>query len=96
MKKAIFHGKVIAESSNTISLSGKTYFPHNSLKEQFFEESDSRSHNPQFGIANYYHLHMDNYLKQNAAYYHPAPLPHSKFIQNYVAFNDNDIEIKED
>jgi uncharacterized protein (DUF427 family) len=96
MKKAVFQGKVIAESNYTIHHQGKIYFPHHSLKENYFEDSDVHTINPQFGIANYYDLKIGQTCRKNAAHYHPCPLPHAKFIQNYVVFDDQEVEIKDE
>ena len=43
MKKAIWNGKVIAESENTVNIEGNDYFPADSIKSEFFEESETNT-----------------------------------------------------
>ena len=46
MAKAIWNGKVIAESDNTEIVEGNHYFPADSIKQEFFTGSDTRTNCP--------------------------------------------------
>ena len=39
--KAIWNGKVIAESNDTVVIEGNHYFPVDSVKKEFLTESDT-------------------------------------------------------
>lgn len=95
MTKAIWKGAVIAESDRVIVLEGQKYFPHISIKQQYFTESERHSVCPVKGLANYYHLDINGQRIPDAAYYFPNPNPRVKAIQNYIGFGDQ-IEIKEE
>ena len=41
--KAIWNGKVIAESNRTIEVEGNQYFPANSVKKEFLTGSDTHT-----------------------------------------------------
>ena len=41
--KAIWNNQVIAESDETVVIEGNHYFPANSLKKEFFKDSDHES-----------------------------------------------------
>ena len=94
MAKAIWNGIVVAESNQVLNLGGKKYFPHPSVKSNFFIESEQHSVCPINGTANYYHLEVAGKRIENAAHYYPNPNPKVKSIQNFISFDD-DIEIHE-
>jgi uncharacterized protein (DUF427 family) len=94
MAKAIWNGMVIAESNQVTRLGGKVYFPHPSVKSNYFQESETHRVCPVNGTANYYHIEVNGKKKPNAAHYYPNPNPKVKSIQNLVGFDD-DIEIRE-
>lgn len=95
MIKAIWNGMVIAESERILKVEGKNYFPHSSVKPNYFIESERHSNCPKRGKANYYHVEVNGKVQQDAAFYFPNPNPHAKNIQNYIAFSE-DIEISEE
>ena len=43
MVKATWNGAVLAESDQTIIVEGNHYFPPNSIKGQYFEESETHT-----------------------------------------------------
>ena len=59
MAKAIWNGQIIAESDNTEIVEGNHYFPADSIKREFFTESDTRSTCPWKGEASYYNIVVD-------------------------------------
>lgn len=84
--KAIWNGKTIAESNNTIVVENNHYFPGNSVKKEFLENSSTHSTCPWKGEASYYNLVVDGKTNKNAAWYYPQPKSAAQEIQNYVAF----------
>ena len=92
--KAIWNGKTIAESKNTIFLEGNQYFPPESIKKQYFIASEFQTVCAWKGTASYYNLIVDGEMKQNAGWYYPEPSEKAKEIKNHVAFDDGVIITK--
>ncbi len=84
--KAVWNGKVIAESEDTEIVEGNHYFPEDSIKKEYFKESSHQSACPWKGMASYYSLEVDGQTNQNAAWYYPEPKEKASQIKNYVAF----------
>ncbi|MDJ0755706.1 MAG: DUF427 domain-containing protein [Ardenticatenaceae bacterium] len=84
--KAIWNGQVIAESEDTVVVEGNHYFPPNSVKREFFEESSRTSVCPWKGTASYYDLVANGDKSSNAAWYYPNPSDAAKEIKDHVAF----------
>ena len=84
--KAIWNGKIIAESDKTIVIENNHYFPENSINKEYFENSDMHSTCPWKGGASYYSLVVEGKTNRNAAWYYPQPKSEAKEIQDYVAF----------
>ena len=84
--KAICNHKVIAESNDTVVVEENHYFPHDSIKEDFFTLSDSKSVCPWKGTASYYNINVDGKENIDGAWFYPEPKEEAKHIQNRVAF----------
>ncbi len=84
--KAVWNGKVIAESTDTIVIEGNHYFPNNSVNKDFLKVSDLHTVCPWKGDASYYDVVVDGNVNQNAAWYYPQPKDAAKEIKNRVAF----------
>ena len=84
--KAIFNGETIAESNETIVIEGNHYFPQNSLKKEFFKESNTHSTCPWKGYASYFIVEVNGTTNKDAAWYYPDPSDKAKEIKDYVAF----------
>ena len=84
--KASWENTVIAESDRTIVIEGNYYFPPESIKKEFFQQSDTHSTCPWKGLASYYSLRVGDNLNQDAAWYYPEPKEAAKSIKGYVAF----------
>ncbi|WP_369997011.1 DUF427 domain-containing protein [Winogradskyella sp.] len=84
--KAIWNHKVIAESNDTVVVEDNHYFPHDSIKEDFFTLSDSKSVCPWKGTASYYNINVDGKENIDGAWFYPEPKEEAKHIQNRVAF----------
>ena len=84
--KAIWNGKVIAESGRTIEIEGNRYFPRSAVKNEFLEESSHTSHCSWKGDAHYFTLNVDGERNENAAWYYPDPKEKAREIKGMVAF----------
>ena len=86
MARAIWNGKVIAESEKTETVEGNVYFPESSLMREYFRPSTTTSLDPVKGQARYMTLLIDGEDNQDAAWYSPGPKPAARKIKGYVAF----------
>jgi uncharacterized protein (DUF427 family) len=86
MARAIWNGKVVAESEATVTLDGNVYFPESSLKREYFSPSSTTSTDFLKGQARYMTLLIDGQDNQDAAWYYPDPKPAARKIKGYVAF----------
>lgn len=86
MKKATWNGAVIAESEKTIIIEGNHYFPPNTLKKEFFKESNTHTVCQWKGTASYYSVEVDGKTNQDVAWYYPETKELAKSIEGYVAF----------
>jgi uncharacterized protein (DUF427 family) len=92
-----FHGQVIAESTNALILKevGKSvynpvfYFPKEDVRIALKPELERNSHCPIKGDASYWN--MKNPTAEYFAWSYEKPLPRSKKIKGYIAFNLNDV-----
>ena len=84
--KAIWNGKVIAESDQTIVIEGNHYFPPHSVNKEFLVDSDTHTVCPWKGIASYYTLQVDGKTNPDAVWYYPEPKPAAAGIKGYLAF----------
>lgn len=84
--KAIWNGKTIAESNETRVIEGNHYFPPDSIKKEYFKESDTHTVCPWKGTASYYSLEVDGKQNEDAAWYYPETSELAKAIKGYVAF----------
>jgi uncharacterized protein (DUF427 family) len=86
MAKAVWRGKVLAESEHTEKVEGNHYFPPGSVKREFFRESATSSVCPWKGTASYYTLAVDGDENADAAWFYPDPKDEAKHIKDHVAF----------
>ena len=86
MPKATWNGIVLAESDQTEIVEGNHYFPPDSLKKQYFRESNTHTTCPWKGLASYYNIEVNGHMNKDAAWYYPSPRPAAKNIAGYVAF----------
>ena len=84
--KATWNGKVLAESDETVVVEGNHYFPRESVKEEFFEESATHTTCPWKGEASYLNVVADGQVNKDAAWYYPEPKDAAKEIKGRVAF----------
>jgi uncharacterized protein (DUF427 family) len=86
MAKAIWNGKVVAESDTFEEVEGNIYFPPQALKREFFTETDHSSVCPWKGTAGYFSLIVDGKTNQNAGWIYRDPKPAAANIKDHVAF----------
>jgi uncharacterized protein (DUF427 family) len=84
--KAIWNGEVIAESDDTLVVENNHYFPANSIKKDFFKETDTHTVCPWKGTASYYTIDVDGKENKDAAWYYPETKDLAKNLKDYVAF----------
>ena len=84
--KAIWNNTVIAESADTVVVENNHYFPADSLKKEFFEDSIAQTSCPWKGRASYYSVRVNNDLNKDAAWYYPDPKPEARHIKDHIAF----------
>jgi uncharacterized protein (DUF427 family) len=86
MAKAIWNGKVIAESEIVKKVEGNLYFPPESINKEYFQENDSHTVCPWKGKASYFDIVVDGKTNRSAAWYYPQPSSAAQEIKDYVAF----------
>lgn len=86
MPKAIWNGKVIADSDKYETVEGNIYFPPETLKREFFTSSSHTTQCAWKGQAHYYNVTVDGKENQNAAWYYPNPSAAAGNIKDHVAF----------
>lgn len=86
MAQAIWDGVIIAESDDTVVVEGNHYFPVESIKRQYFVDSDRHSICPWKGTASYYDIVVNEEVNRAAAWYYPSPKPAASRITNRIAF----------
>lgn len=86
MARAIWCGKVLAQSNEAVALEGNQYFPLASVRKEYLKPSNHTSRCPWKGLARYYHVEVDGMTNENAAWYYPEPNPAAVKIKDHVAF----------
>lgn len=84
--KAIWNGKVIAQSDETIKVEGNHYFPISAIDKQYLADSTTNTVCPWKGTASYYDVVVDGKNNTDAAWYYPQPKAMAAEIKDYVAF----------
>jgi uncharacterized protein (DUF427 family) len=84
--KAIWNDQIIAESNDTIVVENNHYFPIESVKAEYLENTNTHTTCPWKGLASYYTLNVDGKKNQDAAWFYPQPKEAANHITNYVAF----------
>jgi uncharacterized protein (DUF427 family) len=84
--KAIWNNQIIAESNDTVVIENNHYFPPESIKQEYFNSSDTHTRCPWKGLASYYTLLVNGDENTDAAWYYPEPSDAAKSIKGHVAF----------
>lgn len=86
MPKAIWNGAVLAESDACEVVEGNQYFPPDSIKEEYFQPSNTHTTCPWKGKASYYNIVVNGEENKDAAWYYPQTKERANNIKGYVAF----------
>ncbi len=86
MAKAIWNGKVIAESNEYEIVERNIYFPVQSVKKEFLRSSDMHTTCPWKGKASYYDVVVDGQVNKDAAWYYENPSDAASNIKEHIAF----------
>jgi uncharacterized protein (DUF427 family) len=84
--RAIWNGKTIAESDDTVVVEGNHYFPRASLTDAHFVASETHTVCGWKGTASYLSVVVDGQTNKDAAWYYPEPKPAAAQIKDRVAF----------
>ena len=84
--KAIWNGKIIAESTETLVVEGNHYFPPTSINKEYFKSSQLVTTCPWKGEASYYTVEVDGAVNEDAAWFYPSPKNAAAEIKEHVAF----------
>ena len=84
--KAIWKGRVLAESDETRIVEGNHYFPPESLHREYFLDSDTHTTCSWKGEASYKTVCVDGARNADAAWYYPSPKPAAAQIAGWYAF----------
>ncbi|MCH2235512.1 MAG: DUF427 domain-containing protein [Crocinitomicaceae bacterium] len=84
--KAIWNGVTIAESDDTVIIENNHYFPADSIKKEYFKDSNTHTTCPWKGVASYYSIEVDGQTNPDAAWYYPEVSELAKGIKGRVAF----------
>lgn len=84
--KAVWNGAVLAESDLTRVVEGNHYFPPESLRAEYFEDSDTHTTCPWKGVASYKTLAVDGQRNPDAAWYYPRTKEAAREIEGWFAF----------
>lgn len=86
MARAIFNGRVIAESDDTVVVEGNHYFPRNAVRSEYLSASDRHTLCLWKGRASYFSVHAGGARAQDAAWYYASPFRPAARIEGRVAF----------
>lgn len=86
LMQATWNGVILAESDATIVVEGNHYFPPESVRREYLQESGTHTTCFWKGIASYYSVVVDGNINKDVAWYYPQPKDAAREITNYVAF----------
>jgi uncharacterized protein (DUF427 family) len=86
MARATWNGVTLAESTTTQIVEGNHYFPPDSIRREYFRDSQTHTVCPWKGTASYYDVVVNGQVNADAAWYYPAPKSAALNITGHVAF----------
>ena len=86
MAKATWNDAIIAESDVTRVVEGNHYFPQDSIRQEYFRDSDAHTVCGWKGTASYYDVVVNDEVNEQAAWYYPDPKEEAAHIKHHVAF----------
>ena len=84
--KAIWNGNMIAESNDIVNIEGNSYFPIESVNNEYLKDSETHTVCPWKGTASYYDLKVDGKTNPDAVWYYLTPSALASSIKGRVAF----------
>lgn len=84
--KATWNGATLAESEHTVEVEGNHYFPPQSIKAEFFSDSQKHTTCAWKGEASYKTIEVDGQSNPDAAWYYPEPKDAAAEIRDHFAF----------
>ena len=84
--KAVWNGKVVAQSDDLVLVEGNQYFPMEALDRQYVTYSNHKSTCPWKGQASYYSLLVHGELNPDSVWYYADPKPEAEMVRGRVAF----------
>ena len=86
MAKAMWNGKIIAESDVFEVVENNVYFPRAAVKPELLRPSAKHTTCGWKGEASYHSLVVDGKTNEDAAWFYPAPKDAAKNITDHIAF----------
>ncbi|MFY9808997.1 MAG: DUF427 domain-containing protein [Pseudonocardiaceae bacterium] len=86
MMRAVWNGVVLAEAPTTVRVEGNHYFPSESVRREYLEDSSTTTVCPWKGQAHYYTVQVDGATNPDAVWYYPTPSRLARRITDHVAF----------
>ena len=83
--KTTWEAIILAESNNCIVVERNQYFPRNSIRVEFFKQSDHKTRYPWKGIEPYDHIAVDGKSNWNATWFYPEPSDAEAHIKGYLS-----------
>jgi uncharacterized protein (DUF427 family) len=84
--KAVWNGRVLAESDDIVVVEGNSYFPASTRDRSCVVPSDTTTICPWKGTAHYYTVVVDGRENRDACWFYPVPLSAAEQIRGRVAF----------
>jgi uncharacterized protein (DUF427 family) len=92
--EAVWNGKVIARSDDTVVVEGNHYFAPEDVDAAVLVPSDTTTVCPWKGTAHYHTLEDGERQTKNAAWFYPETKPKADNIRGRIAFW-KDVEVRE-
>ena len=92
--KAMFNGRVVAESDAARVVEGNHYFPPADVRREFLKPADKTTVCPWKGTAGYFDVAVAGRTAPAAAWFYADPKPEAAEIKDHVAFW-NGVEVSE-
>ena len=86
MARAIWNGRIIADTPDTVVVEGNHYFPADAVDPVLLTPSSTTSVCGWKGTANYYSLMVDGAQNRDAVWYYADPKPQAANIKGRLAF----------
>ena len=84
--RAIFNGRVLAESDDIVMVDGNPYFPRAAMVEDFFRDSVHTTVCGWKGTARYWDVVVGDQVISNAVWAYDNPKPDAESIRERFAF----------